>query len=283
MGTLRDAMEDCPRDDYQNLTYRVVNRTRDEEREWTPELDLLFASAFELAGATSDPFCDPAVWTVLDLVHKHNERFVQALMWNSKPRSRAEARALADGVYTALATIHNTSHGTPKQKVKLDVIRGNRNVLVSTSPGVRVLVRNDADTSTLQSLSKMAAQVEGRKHATSFMLPRGGYDARSFTQGVVIVFGDNDDQTKSGAAIKVSSFRSPQGISSQDLVAVHGLEVKSVPDFFQNVSYYPNGKKNPYRDPALIARMQELGVSFDNNIFNNPWLDDQDTFGRYDE
>lgn len=282
MGVLGDFMEDGPRDEYQNLTYQVVNRTRDEEREWTPELGMLFFQALELAGSTPDPLHDPAILRVLDLAHKHYQQFVQILEWSSKPRGRDDARKLADDVYTALATVHNASGKDPKQKLKLDAIRGNRNVTTSTSPGVRVLVRKDADTSALQSLSDMAAHVEARQHAISLTFPHGGYDASQFTQGMVIIFGDCDEKSP-GAVCKPTSFRNPQGISSKDLIAVHGLDVKPVPDFFQNVMYYPDGKKNPYRNPELIARMQKLGVSFDHNIFRNPWLEGQDTMGKCDE
>lgn len=275
-------MEDAPRTEYDRLTYKVVNRTRDEEREWTSELDVLFEQALVLAGDSPDPFGDPAIIKVLDLVHTHHNSFVQALEWSSKPRSRVDARKLFDDVYMALATIHNASLKNPTQRVKLDAIRGNRNVYKSTSPGVRVLVRNDAE-SALQLLSGMTTQSEVGKYATSFTLPRGGYDANSFGQGFVIVFGDHDVEENPRDKAASLSFKGSQRIPSHSLVALHGLSVKPLPDFFQNVEYYPNGKRNPYRDPQLIAKMQEHDVTFDNNIFLNPWLDEQDTFGKYEE
>lgn len=276
MPTLRDWAEDQPMDAYQALTLKVLNRTRDEEDAWSSRLSAFFQPELEGINATLTDTNRAVFMNALHLV-RENRAAVHVVIQDPSHIALFEAQLLA--------LSHNTASAQPShdriRTFKLDVIRGKYNVPSSTNSGVRILLRSQI----IESIPELAPYVEGQEnnYCVTLVLPRGGYDAANISQGSVSLFLDHERTPNPvGEPLEVHFIRSLT-IPADSFVAAHGLtRGKERADFFQNPRFYPNGEKNPYQDPSLLAKMAELGVTFDHNIFQNPWLDDRNTFGEYD-
>lgn len=282
MGILRDMDEMTPMDPYQSLTLKVSNRTHDEENAWSARLENFFKPELDAIKTSINDANREVFGQALRVVHG-NRTAIDAALLGKLGLSREGIEAF---MAQLLALYRDADFAQPTRDevrtFKLSAIRGEHNTPSSREPGVRILLRSQA----LESMPELSQHIEGKEndYCASLVLPRGGYDATDLSQGTVSLFLDHESAPNPVGDPFEIKFICPIAIPSDSFVASHSLTREGgKADFFQNPRFYPNGEKNPYRDPQLLAKMAEHDVKFDNGaIFHNPWLEERDTFGKYD-